>query len=316
MLKAYALRGGDFVSVPVRGAADLTEDILWVDLLDPTPLELQYLRSAYGQGIDHLEELVDSRASARVFADEKGLHLNSYFLRNEEGIHRNVTVGFTLHNGRLLTLRDVEVDEFMHLRYGARHDPRQASSAAAILCGLFELRVMRLGDALARLQSELEGLSRSVFSTTETNMTLVLARLARIEDTNGKARLSLLDNRRTLSVLSRNEELAKAGESNRVQATLGDIDSLLSDCAFIFDKTGFLTNSAIGTISIQQNNIIKLFSVAAVMFLPPTLVASIYGMNFRHMPELEWMAGYPMSLVLMALAAIVPYLLFKKKGWL
>lgn len=316
MLKAYANRDGYLATVPVRNANDLSQDVLWVDLVNPTPLEMQYLSSAYRQPLDDLEELVDTRASARVYRNQDGMHLSSYFLHEDEGGFRNVTVGFTLNAGRLFTLGGEELREFREFRYRARHEADQARDAWIILCGLFESRAARLADTLDQLHAELETLSRSIFSSEQSNMTRVLTGLARIEDTNGKVRLGVLDNQRALSNLIRSVDLSDISRAGHVRQALSDIESLVTHSTYLFDKTEFLAGSAMGTIDIQQNKIIKLFSVAAVLLMPPTLVASLYGMNFKHMPELDWEWGYPLSVLVMLIAAFVPYMVFKKKGWL
>jgi magnesium transporter len=142
-----------------------------------------------------------------------------------------------------------------------------------------------------------------------------IERIAAQEDLNGKVRLDLMDNRRALSFLLRSRMISRE-QSQEVKGILRDIESLNGHTGFIFDKINFLMDALLGMINLEQNKIIKIFSIAAVVFLPPTLVASIYGMNFESMPELQWPWGYPLALLLMIGAGAMPYFYFRRKGWL
>jgi magnesium transporter len=132
---------------------------------------------------------------------------------------------------------------------------------------------------------------------------------------NGKVRLCLMDTQRALTYLLRRARLGSA-QADEVREILRDIESLLPHNSFLFEKVNFLMDAAQGFISIEQNKIIKIFSIAAVVFLPPTMIASIYGMNFQIMPELGWEWGYPLAIGLMILSGIAPYWYFKYRGWL
>jgi len=143
----------------------------------------------------------------------------------------------------------------------------------------------------------------------------VLAAIAKEEDLNGRIRRNVMDTRRALSFMMRSRML-NAEQFEEARQILRDIDSLDSHTAFLFDKINFLMDATVGFININQNKIIKIFSVASVSLLPPTLVASSYGMNFQFMPELAWTYGYPFAIVLMVLSAAVPMVYFRKRGWL
>jgi len=143
----------------------------------------------------------------------------------------------------------------------------------------------------------------------------ILTDIAKEEDLNGRIRRNMLDTQRAVSFLLRRKLLA-ASQLEDAQQILRDIESLNSHTAFLFDKINFLMDATVGFININQNKVIKIFSVASVALLPPTLVASIYGMNFNHMPELEWLLGYPFALGLMAVSVLLPLIYFKRNGWL
>ena len=172
-------------------------------------------------------------------------------------------------------------------------------------------------DALESIYDKLEAVSARVLKD-EVNDTVAaeaLAAIAREEDLNGRIRRNMMDTRRALSFMMRSR-LLSAEQFEEARQILRDIDSLDSHTAFLFDKINFLMDTIVGFININQNKIIKIFSVVGVAMLPPTLIASIYGMNFRFMPELDWAAGYPLALALMVASVAAPFIFFRRKGWL
>jgi magnesium transporter len=191
--------------------------------------------------------------------------------------------------------------------------------------GLLEAFIDRFADILERVSLDLDQTSRTIFDTRpgrpggERDLQAVLKTLARNDDLASTSRESLLSISRVLSFLGVVADSWPKKEAKdlkiRLKTASRDIASLAEHAGFETNKINFLLNATLGMINIEQNRIIKLFSVAAVVFLPPTLVASLYGMNFRHMPELDWTYGYPMAIGAMILSAVVPYLFFKAKGW-
>jgi magnesium transporter len=291
------------------------ERAVWLDLVDPDDAERDKVTVLLRQGLPGPQEVEQIEASARSFVDEDGLHVHALFLHQVDGRPRNTSVAFTLTPERLVTLRERAIPAFRLLRMRARHDPSIAQTPAHMLLNLFEIQINDLADRLEDLYQGLEGVSAGVLEESDTEMADWLDALARHEDTNGKVRLCLMDTQRALTFLLRNGGLA-AEQAERTRELLGDIESLLPHNAFVSDKINFLMDAAQGFINIAQNQIIKTFSIAAVVFLPPTLVASIYGMNFDVMPELHWLFGYPWALGLMLASGIAPYWYFKRKDWL
>ena len=171
-----------------------------------------------------------------------------------------------------------------------------------------------MADVYERLQKDLETVSGSIFRTNTLGMTHALEALARVEDINGKARLGLMENKRAYSNLSRNTDIAVNAET--LSEVLRDVESLINFSGFLADRTKFLMDAAMGIINISFNRRLNIFTVLSVVLMPPTLIASIYGMNFEHMPELKWTWGYPLALLLMVAVAIGPVLFLKRKGWL
>ncbi|HYW92360.1 MAG TPA: magnesium/cobalt transporter CorA [Gammaproteobacteria bacterium] len=316
MLTALTFRDKRLVQTPLQEDEPMPADVVWVDLVDPSAAERARVQEAFDQALPTPEEVEEIEATSRFFKDADGLHIHSYFLHDFEDTPVNVTVAFTLNGGRLFTLRDQELATFRMLRLQARRQPGMLYDAVSILLSLFAAKTDRLADILEEVYQSLETASSTILAR-ETNSDIpgALARLAEHEDLNGKARMSLMDTQRALSFILRSESLGKDHRS-LARDMLRDIESLLPHTAFLFDKINFLMDALMGLVNIEQNQIIKIFSIAAVVFLPPTLVASIYGMNFHHMPELSWPWGYPFAVVLMILSGIAPYWYFKRKGWL
>lgn len=314
MLTAFAIIDNRLSQVQIHGPDDLVSEIIWIDLTDPDEEERRWVMERYRQQLPTTEEMQEIEATARFYEDEDGLHIHSYFMHDSEERPHNITVAFTLNNGRLFTVHEEDLVTFRMYRMRARREPGLAREATSILLTLFETKVERLADVLEEVYTELETVSQNVLVGTHSSEE-TLAQLATQEDVNGKARLSLMDKQRVLSFLLRSGRL-NDDQTLVLREILRDIDSLMTHTSFLFEKVNFLMDAVLGFINIEQNQIIKTFSVAAVVFLPPTLIASLYGMNFDLMPELHWSFGYPWALGLMVLSAYLPYWYFKRKGWL
>ncbi|GAB3382233.1 magnesium/cobalt transporter CorA [Spongiibacter taiwanensis] len=288
----------------------------WIDAHEPDDDERALLQSLLRTDLPESSEVEEIEASARCFVDQAGIHVHALFLAPSEGRHTTVTVACILQpKRRLITIRDEDTADFRLLRMRARAGQVESHSASELLVTLLEQKVENHADSIEDIHRQLEDVSHMVLEDEESELEDAISRLAKLEDSNGKIRLCLMDTQRNISFLVRHlrdqpEQLETLREVAR------DMETLMSHTAFLFDKINFLMDSTQGFINIEQNQIIKIFSIAAVVFLPPTLVASIYGMNFTHMPELEWMLGYPWAIGLMIMAGIAPYLYFKTKGWL
>ncbi|PWV58846.1 magnesium/cobalt transporter CorA [Plasticicumulans acidivorans] len=320
MLIAFVIRDGRLEQTPLSldegeiGSEQMGQ-IVWVDLSEPTEEERAWVERQFGLELPEYREMNDIEPSARLYEDEDGLHLHSYFLSDLEEQSRNITVAFDILGGRLFTLHEDDLSTFRLFRLRARRQVGLVKDVTDIIVGLFEAKVEHLADTLEQIYSDLEHVSHQVLTEADPDMEDVLSELAEQEDLNGKARLILLDTRRSLSFLLR-YGFAGSARGEDIREILRDVESLTSHTGFLFDKVNFLMDAAMGFINIEQNKIVKIFSIAAVVFMPPTLVASMYGMNFHHMPELDWTYGYPIAIGLMILAGIAPYVFFKKKGWL
>nr|WP_245747749.1 magnesium/cobalt transporter CorA [Formivibrio citricus] len=319
-MKAFVLNAGRLVQLQSLTPEDLLRpDIVWVDMVDPTDEERELVQRAFRMELPEDEELLDLEESARCYADEHGLHISSFFLHKEGEDSANVTVSFVLNAGRLLSIRQEELTVFRLFRLRARVQPGFVSNAQDILLSIYDAAVEYDADMLEEVYTELESISKSVLNREEDMTDQLMAeavnRLAIYEDINGKVRLDLMDTRRALSFLLRSRVLGAEQEAN-LREILRDLESLNNHTGFLFDKINFLMDAVMGLINLAQNKIIKIFSIASVVLLPPTLVASMYGMNFKNLPELEWQYGYAWAIFLMIVSAITPYVIFKRKGWL
>jgi magnesium transporter len=317
MLLAHRLTSA---GLEVADDPDALEHAAWVDVVDPTPQERVLLENLLRRPLQDATDADEIESSARSYVDHAGAHVSTLFLHRVEGRPENTNVTLIVRPDRLLTVHDRDIPALRLLRLMVRRDPHLLEDPFGLLISLFETAVDDLGDTLQELYFGLEATGRRVFEESNTDLEASLDDLAQHEDINGKVRLCLMDSRRDITYLLRNALDENAhhwrSHSTRLSNLIGDIDALLPHNNFLFEKVNFLLQGAQGFINIEQNQIIKIFSVAAVTFLPPTLIASIYGMNFHAIPELSWTFGYPLAIGLMIASAVLPYVYFKRRGWL
>ena len=327
MLNIFTLANGRLVQEEIESLADLERfRPIWVDLESPTLEEKRWIKQHYELSIPEDAMDDDIEESARFYEEDNGeLHIRSDFLIDDDEDPRSVRVAFILneHNrnlrscGVLFSIHDEDVPVFRLLRMRARRAPGLIDEAKDVLLKLFDADAEYSADTLERIYDDLEKASQMVLSgdVTDDVAKEVLGAIARQEDLNGRIRRNVMDTRRAVSFMMRSKML-NAEQFEESRQILRDIESLDSHTAFLFDKINFLMDATVGFININQNKIIKIFSVASVALLPPTLIASVYGMNFKFMPELEWEFGYGYVVALMILSAVGPMLYFRKRGWL
>ncbi|MBM5170019.1 magnesium/cobalt transporter CorA [Vibrio parahaemolyticus] len=318
MLRFFNIINGVITTIADDDKHDLNQLVAqadWIDAHEPTDEERDLISSLLRIELPESEDVEEIETSARCFIDTAGIHVHSLFLSPTEGRHNTVTVACILQNKRLITIREGDVADFRLLRLRARKGQIRCEDVDSLLVTLLEQKVENHADTLEDIHRQLEKVSHDVLENDDADLEECISRLARLEDSNGKVRLCLMDTQRDISFLlrhlkSRNDHRETLSEISR------DIEALMSHTTFLFDKINFLMDSTQGFINIEQNQIIKIFSIAAVVFLPPTVIASIYGMNFDFMPELHWLGGYPWALGLMLASGFAPYFYFKRKGWL
>jgi magnesium transporter len=321
MINVFVLQNGRLNQVPIASRADLENATpVWVDLTDPDDDERAWVKTIYGVSLPGEDEVSDIEASARYYEAENGdLHLRTDFLLEEEdGPSRVVTVAFILSGKMLFSVHSDDLPVFRLVRMRARSRPGSIADYMDVLLDLYATDAEYSADALEGIYESLEEVSQRVLQKefTDQDAAAALNAIAHEEDLNGRIRRNMMDTRRAVSFLMRGR-LLNSEQFDEARQILRDIESLDGHTSFLFDKVNFLMDATVGFININQNKIIKIFSVGSMVFMPPTLIASIYGMNFQKwFPELNWTYGYPFALAIMVASAIAPLVYFRKRGWL
>ena len=319
MLNVFSLAHGRLVQEEIESLDALAHvQPVWVDLDAPTPEEKGWIAKHFGVTIPDDAVDDDLEESARFYEEDNGeLHIRSDFLIDDDENPRNVRGAFILFRTVLFSIHDEELPVFRLLRLRARRIPALIEDAKDVLLKLYDADAEYSADSLEGIYDALELVSQRVLKQDVNDVAAAeaLSAIAKEEDLNGRIRRNVMDTRRAISFMMRSR-LLNAEQFEEARQIMRDIDSLDSHTTFLFDKINFLMNATVGFININQNKIIKLFSVASVGLLPPTLIASIYGMNFEFMPELRWPYGYPFAIGLMVASVVVPFMCFRRKGWL
>jgi len=319
MLNVFTLANGRLFQEEIEsGAALAPVQPVWVDLDAPTDEEKGWITERFGLTIPSDAVDDDLEESARFYEEDNGeLHIRSDFLIDDGETPRNVRVAFILFGNILFSVHAEDLPVFRLLRLRARRIPALIDDAKDVLLKLYDADAEYSADALEGIYVTLEAVSARVLRQEVNDQVAgeVLSAIAKEEDLNGRIRRNVMDTRRAVSFMMRSRMLG-AEQFEEARQILRDIDSLDSHSTFLFDKINFLMKGTVGFININQNKIIKIFSVASVALLPPTLIASIYGMNFKAMPELAWTLGYPYAIALMIASVAAPFIYFRGKGWL
>ena len=319
MLNVFTLANGRLIQEEIESEKELAHlQPVWVDLDAPTDEEKGWITARFGLTIPSDAVDDDLEESARFYEEDNGeLHIRSDFLIDDGEDPRNVRVAFILHRNVLFSVHAEDLPVFRLLRLRARRIPALIEDAKEVLLKLYDADAEYSADSLEGIYDRLEAVSARVLRQEVNDEAAgeALSAIAREEDLNGRVRRNVMDTRRAVSFMMRSRML-NAEQFEEARLILRDIDSLDGHSTFLFDKINFLMNATVGFININQNKIIKLFSVASVALLPPTLIASIYGMNFKSMPELNWTFGYPYAIGLMIASVAAPFIYFRRKGWL
>lgn len=332
MITGYAVADGK-----LRALSDLQAqkaEAVWIDLLRPTPEEESSVEAALSTDIPTREEMQEIELSSRLYADNDEAFMTALLLAQAEGAQPLASpVTFALVGNRLLTIRYEEPRVFAAYASRAQKVSMGCADAESTLIGLLEAVIDRVADILERTANDADRISSEIFRRAEAPMhrardfQRILVELGQTGDLASKIRDSLVTLERLFGFLSLtlDQRFAKRAVGDkkaekeiraRVRTLQRDAESLANHLTYVSQKVTFLLDATLGMINIEQNQIIKIFSVAAVAFLPPTLIASIYGMNFDFMPELSSSYGYPVAIVAMILSAVLPMLYFKRRGWL
>jgi magnesium transporter len=293
-------------------------DALWLDLINPTRAEELAVEAALSLGLPTREEMAEIEPSSRLYQAHGATFMTASLLarRGDDGQGRaDAPVTFVLAGGVVVTIRYDELKAFD--LFAERAQSLGVASASSCLLNLLDAVVERLADLLERSGAEVETVSQAIFARPKgAQFEALLTDLARAQSLTSLTRNSLVSLARLFSFAALAPEISADAEcAAHLHALQRDGQSLTEHANAQSGQIAFLLDAALGLINIEQNGIIKFFSVAAVILMPPTLVASVYGMNFKHMPELDFPFGYPMALSMMLISAILPILWFKRRGW-
>jgi magnesium transporter len=328
MLTAYALDGGRLKSLNVRGHAGPLPSAVWLDLEHPAPEDYAFATRETGLSLPQPDDITEIESSSRLSAEGDVLTLTMPIVsRGEEGLTASAA-GYVLSPDRLVTIRlapSLVIANFVEQPHAIGPCP-----PASLFVGLLETMVARQADALEQLRHELDKLSHEVFHTrfagvkadtavrgrdTEAMLQRVLTTLGRDYDTITFLRDSQLGVGRICAYAGSTAEWLPAPVKARLASLERDITSLNEFATHLTDKVQFLLDTTLGLINIAQNSLIKLLTVVSIVGIPPTLIAGIYGMNFKDIPELSWTYGYGYAWALMIASSVLPLLYFRKKGW-
>ncbi len=307
------------------GGQSISSETVWIDLLNPTREEDLIVEQQLNIAIPTRDETREIEASNRLYAENGAHYMTVFILYNSEQLSpSSSTLTFILSGNRLITVRYSEPRAIPQFLARAEKGDMACNSGAAIMAGILESIINRSADLIERIQDEVEKTAQSVFElkggqhTRGRRLDLLLKAAGKEGDITSRAQESAFSLERLLTYYSRilKDRPGETAILQRVEIMHRDTHSLIENMRFLADRITFLLDATLGMISIEQNQTMKIFSLFAVTLMPPTLIGAIYGMNFKHMPELEWIWGYPIALVLMVLSGLLPFLYFRRKGWI
>ena len=323
MLSVY-IPHGTTLERRIIESGTLPDEAVWIDLVSPTTPEDKMVEELLGVAVPTREEMQEIEVSSRLYVENGARYMTATLMcQSDTATPKTTPVTFILSGHRLVTVRYDDPRPFAIVEHRLSRSCPAKINGEIVLVDLLDAVIDRSADILERIASEVDQISRTIFEPDDDRVDTreyndILKGLGRKGDLTSKVRESEVSVGRLVLFLANEAETMRWPKDKKAQvkSMQRDVVSLSDHATYLSNKITFLLDALLGSVTIQQNNVIKLFSVAAVVFMPPTLVASIYGMNFRHMPELDWYFGYPLALALMVAAAVGPYFFFKWKKWL
>jgi magnesium transporter len=309
----------------LEASALLPESAVWIDLFNPTPDEDKAVETLAGIAVPTRDEMQEIEISSRLYIENSARYMTATLMcQSDTDMPKTTAVTFILSGHRLVTVRYDEPKPFTLVENKLARSCVAGITGEQVLMELLDAIIDRCADILERIGADVDVVSHDIFEPESERhgnakrYSQILIAIGRKGDLTSKVRESLVSIGRVVTFLSAVMEGVKWSKDMREQLKTQqrDVSSLTDHASYLSNKITFVLDAMLGVVNLEQNNIIKLFSVMAVVLMPPTLIASIYGMNFKSMPELEWVHGYPLALIAMLAAAIVPYWIFKLKKWL
>ena len=326
MLFVYLPRGTSLERQVIDEAGTIPAGAVWFDLVTPTVAEDKLLERTLGIAVPTREEMQEIEVSSRLYQENGARYMTATLMcQSDTATPKTTAVTFILAGHKLVTVRYDEPRPFTLISNKLARQCAPTVSGESILMELLDAVIDRNADILERIGSEVDHVSQRIFETRRSRgggssrvYQGILYTIGRKGDLTSKVRESLVSIGRLVLFLANEDEGMRWSKEMRAQLKTmqRDTQSLSDHTTYLTNSITFLLDAMLGLVSIEQNNIIKLFSVVAVVMMPPTLVGTVYGMNFKHMPELDYVAGYPFALLLMVVSAILPYMYFKWKKWL
>jgi magnesium transporter len=325
MLRVF---GPECSAVPVDAATltALPEGAIWIDLFQPTREEEALAEKLIGANIPTREELSEIEPSSRLYHKRGMTFLTMSVLYGVVGGHpASDPVGFILTDKYLVSVRYIDPKPFIIFTEHVHAEPDIADDARTLFVRLLDAIIDRLADEYEVAGKEVEMISSHVFDHRvqrgqrhpELRLEALLMRIGKVQQLLARLRETSISTTRLLTFLVSLVSIHDDADNRRhVENLIDDAKALTDHSSFIGDNLTFLLDASLGLINLEQNMVMKTFSVFAVVFMPPTLIAGIYGMNFEHMPELKWLFGYPFALGLILASAIIPFLIARRRGWL
>ena len=324
MLFAYTLNANALERTTVDNGA-IPDGAVWVDMVTPTSDEEKIVEKKFGIGVPTREEMAEIEPSSRLYSENGSRYMTASLIYDADTDQPKLTVvTFILSNAKLITVRYDEPRPFARVASKLGKQCPATITGEAVLIELLDAIIDRAADVLERVGAEVDAVSRRIFEgraakdSPSQRYQISLRAVGRKADLTSKMRECLGSIGRLVLFFINDAQLTKLPKEqySQIRGMSRDVTSLTDYAAFLINKLQFLLEAIVGMVSLEQNNIIKIFSVMAVALMPPTLIASIYGMNFKHMPELDWTLGYPLAIIIMIAAAVAPFLYFKWRKWL
>ncbi len=297
----------------------LPADVVWIDLFNPTPEEDAAVEAALGISVPTREEMREIEASSRLYRDGPAtVAIADILFHGDTDLPDSGPITFVLTGGPLVTVRYFEPRPITILMERIGRESELCATGATVFLNLMEAIIDRTADVLEKTSDRVEAMANHIFGDKRTaGFEKIIGKLGRARMATARIEQSLAGLARVFAFAGLDERIETSPDArNHLRTLTGDAQSLIAHAQAVAANIDFQLNAALGLINIEQSSIIKIFSVAAVAFLPPTLIASIYGMNFEHMPELHQPWAYPTAVVAMIVSAIAPLIWFRKKGWL
>lgn len=295
-----------------RGKPSQIDTVIWVDLLDPTEKEKKMVEELFEVELFTIEESEEIETSSKYIETPNEIGINLNFIVSSDDIYLNEPISFILRGKRLITQREVKLKAFEDVYKKLRTAKVQDGDDIFLL--ILDTRIDFDADLIENVTEKISGISREIHKNKELEKDILL-KITSLQETTIVIRENIIEKQRILSTMLKSKNFPSE-DYETMRIMLKDVGSLLDHTSFNFERLEFLQNTFLGLVNMEQNRIIKIFTIVTVIFMPPTLIASMYGMNFKFMPEIEKVWGYPYAIVVMILSSVITLWFFRHKKWI